>query len=73
MNGQLKVRGNEITISVDEADTVKSIPDMQVELSYDGTTLHVSPASRTANDEEFRVAFEHVKKKYHKTFERLAK
>ena len=73
MNARLKVRGNEILISVDEAESLKAIADMQVELSIDGTGLHVTPASQTASDEEFRAAFEHVKKKYHNALQRLAK
>jgi hypothetical protein len=72
VKGELKVRGNEITITVDDASALRELDEMLVEVSIDGRTLSIRPIPNTGREEQFRAALERFNRKYGSALKRLA-
>jgi hypothetical protein len=72
VKGQLKVRGNEITITVDDASALRDLDEMLVEVSIDGPILCVRPIANPGREEQFRAAMERFNRKYGSAMNRLA-
>lgn len=72
VKGQLKVRGNEIAITVEDASPLKELDEMLVEVSINGRTLCVKPLPNTDREERFRAAMEKFNRRYGSALKHLA-